>query len=124
MSTLTAPSPTPLVKPAKEKPRLFSDRTYRIGSENAFRIGPQIAELERQGHKVIKCNLGEPDFPLAKHIADEIKRAIDADMTHYCDPQGILPLREAIAGLVSRTRRIAVTPDRVVVFPGGKPPMV
>jgi aspartate aminotransferase len=53
--------------------------------------------LELQGHKVIKCNLGEPDFPLAKHIADEIKRQIDLDLTHYCDPQGILPLREASA---------------------------
>ena len=121
MSTLTAPPP-PLLRQTP-KPRLFSDRTYRIGSENAFRIGPQIAELERQGQKVIRCNLGEPDFPLPAHIATEVKRAIDADMTHYCDPQGILPLREAIASQVSRTRGIEVTPERVVVFPGGKPPI-
>jgi aspartate aminotransferase len=103
--------------------RLFSDRTYCIGSENAFRIGPQIRELELQGYKVIKCNLGEPDFPLPKYIADEVKRQIDLDLTHYCDPQGILPLREAIARIVSRTRKIDVSPDRVVVFPGGKPPI-
>jgi aspartate/methionine/tyrosine aminotransferase len=103
--------------------RLFSDRTYRIGSENAFRIGPQIRELELQGHKVIKCNLGEPDFPLARHIADEVKHQIDLDLTHYCDPQGILPLREAIARHVARMREIEVSPDRVVVFPGGKPPI-
>jgi aspartate/methionine/tyrosine aminotransferase len=102
---------------------LFSERTYRLGSENAFRIGPQIGELERQGHKVIKCNLGEPDFPLPRHIADEIKRQIDLDLTHYCDPQGILPLREAIARRISRTRKIDISPDRVVVFPGGKPPI-
>ena len=102
---------------------LFSDRTGRIGSENAFRLGPQISELERQGLKVIKCNLGEPDFPLPKHIAEEIKHQIDLGQTHYCDPQGILPLREAIARLVSRTRKIDVSPERVVVFPGGKPPI-
>ena len=115
----------PVVTSKKTKPRerLFSDRTYLIGSENAFRIGPQIRELELQGHKVIKCNLGEPDFPLAKHIADEIKRQIDLDLTHYCDPQGILPLREAIARVVSRTRQIDIAADRVVVFPGGKPPI-
>ena len=129
MNTNTLELPPSTTKPAVALPasevtkRLFSDRTYRIGSENAFRIGPQIAELEKQGHKVIKCNLGEPDFPLATHIAEEIKRAIDLDQTHYCDPQGILPLREAIAESVSRTRRINVTPDRVVVFPGGKPPI-
>jgi aspartate/methionine/tyrosine aminotransferase len=111
--------------PQEKKPdtRLFSDRTYRIGSENAFRIGPQIRELELQGCKVIKCNLGEPDFPLAPHIAEEVKRQIDLDLTHYCDPQGILPLREAIARSVTRTRQIQVSPDRVVVFPGGKPPI-
>jgi aspartate aminotransferase len=104
-------------------PGLFSERLLSLGSENAFRIGPQIRELELQGHKVVKCNIGEPDFPLAKHIAEEIKRQIDADLTHYCDPQGILPLREAIAKTVSARRGIEVTPDRVVVFPGGKPPI-
>ena len=114
----------PLAVARRKTPdRLFSERTYRIGSENAFRIGPQIRELELHGHKVIKCNLGEPDFPLAKHIADEIKRQIDLDLTHYCDPQGILPLRQAIARIVSRTRKIDISPDRVVVFPGGKPPV-
>lgn len=111
------------LKSRAAEPRLFSERTYRLGSENAFRIGPQIAELECQGHRVIKCNLGEPDFPLARHIASEIKRQIDLDLTHYCDPQGLLHLREAIARRISRTREINISPDRVVVFPGGKPPI-
>ena len=109
--------------PPKLPPGLFSRRTHLIGSENAFRIGPQIRELESRGLKVIKCNLGEPDFPLAKHIADEVKRQIDLDLTHYCDPQGILPLREAIARTMSARRGLKITPDRVVVFPGGKPPI-
>ncbi len=111
------PAPAPPALPAG----LFSRRTRLIGSENAFRIGPQIRELESRGLKVIKCNLGEPDFPLAKHIADEVKRQIDLDLTHYCDPQGILPLREAVARTMSARRGITITPDRVVVFPGGKP---
>ena len=102
---------------------VFSDRIRLLGSENAFRIGPQIRELEAGGHRVIKCNLGEPDSALAPHIAEEVKHAIDRGETHYCDPQGILPLREAIARSVARTRGIEVTPDRVVVFPGAKPPI-
>ena len=102
---------------------LFSERTLQLGTENAFKIGPYIKALEDDGHKVIKCNLGEPDFPLPRHIADEVKRCIDLDMTHYVDPQGILPLREAIAAHMTRTRGIPVTPDRVVVYPGAKPPI-
>ena len=116
-----AASDDPAAAPASLPAGFFSDRTNRIGTENAFKVGPYIRAIEDVGHRVIKCNLGEPDFHLAPHIVAEVKRCIDLDMTHYVDPQGILPLREAIAVQVSRTRGIAVTPDRVVVFPGGKP---
>lgn len=102
---------------------LFADRVALLGTENAFKIGPYIKEVEDQGHRVIKCNLGEPDFPLPKHIREEVKRALDNDLTHYCDPQGILPLREAIARDVGARRGLEITPDRVVVFAGGKPPI-
>lgn len=102
---------------------LYSERTGKIDTENAFKIGPYIGELVAEGHKVIKCNLGEPDFETPKHIREEVKRQLDADNTHYCDPQGILPLREAIAEHISKTRNVKVTPDRVVVFPGAKPPI-
>jgi len=102
---------------------LFSQKIGLIDTENAFKIGPQIKFLEDQGKKVIKCNLGEPDFPVPQHIKEEVKRQIDLDNTHYCDPQGILPLRKAIANQLSETRRIQATPERVVVFPGAKPPI-
>ncbi len=102
---------------------LFARRVDLIGTENAFKIGPWIKDVEDAGHRVIRCNLGEPDFPLPRHVRDAVKRALDDDLTHYCDPQGILPLREAIAAEVGGRRGIRVTPDRVVVFPGAKPPI-
>ena len=107
---------------AAEKVR-FARRVSLLGSENAFRIGPCIREVEQRGNRVIRCNLGEPDFPLPRHIADEVKRQIDRDQTHYVDPQGIEPLREAIARSVGAARGLNITPDRVVVFPGAKPPI-
>jgi aspartate aminotransferase len=102
---------------------LFSQRAGRIDSENAFKVGPLIRRLEEAGHRVIKCNLGEPDFPVPAHVREEIKRQLDADNTHYCDPQGLPPLRRAIARHLSESRGIRVTPERVVVFPGAKPPI-
>jgi len=94
-----------------------------IDTENAFKVGPFIKEVEDAGHHVVRCNLGEPDFALPRHIAEEVKRQIDNDLTHYNDPQGILPLREAIAHTMGQSRGIRITPDRVVVFPGAKPPI-
>lgn len=102
---------------------LYADRVGRIDTENAFKIGPYIVEVEKGGNRVIRCNLGEPDFALPKHIREEVKHQIDNDLTHYCDPQGILPLREAIAKDMGERRGLKITPDRVVVFPGAKPPI-
>jgi aspartate aminotransferase len=102
---------------------LFADRVAMIDTENAFKVGPYIKELEDAGHQVVKCNLGEPDFPLPRHIAEEVKRQIDNDLTHYNDPQGILPLREAIAHTMGEDRGLSIDPSRVVVFPGAKPPI-
>jgi aspartate/methionine/tyrosine aminotransferase len=119
-----APGKTPSGRRPGKAPRgLLAERIGRLGSENAFKIGPFIRDVEAQGHRVIRCNLGEPDFPLPAHIREEVKRQIDNDLTHYCDPQGILPLREAIARDMGRRRGLAITPDRVVVFAGGKPPI-
>ena len=103
--------------------RVLSERVGLLDTENAFKIGPKIRSIEEQGQKVIKCNLGEPDFPVPAFIKDEVKRQIDLDNTHYCDPQGILPLRKAVAAQLARTRGTADDPRRVVVFPGGKPPI-
>ena len=102
---------------------LISDRTSLIATENAFKVGPYIVALENAGHKVIKCNLGEPDFPLPAHVRDEVKAQLDKDNVHYCDPQGILPLRKAVARYIGEARGIEVTAEQVVVFPGGKPPI-
>jgi aspartate/methionine/tyrosine aminotransferase len=111
------------VPPALATPSLFAERVGLLGTENAFKLGPYIAEVEAQGHRVIKCNLGEPDFPLPEHIREEVKRSLDRDLTHYCDPQGILPLREAIAREVGARRGLSIGPERVVVFAGAKPPI-
>ena len=101
----------------------FARRVEALGTENAFKIGPRIREVEATGRRVIRCNIGEPDFAIPKHVADEVKRQIDADQTHYVDPQGIEPLRVAIAKTAGDRRGLKITPDRVVVFPGAKPPI-
>ena len=119
MRAVVSSAPPPGLLPGP----LFSDRIALLGTENAFKIGPWIAALEADGHHVVRCNLGEPDFPLPRHVRDEVKRALDADLTHYVDPQGILPLREAIARDLGARRGLEITADRVVVFPGAKPPI-
>lgn len=102
---------------------LFAERVHRIGTEAAFAFGSLIREVEDKGDHVIRCNLGQPDFPLPAHIAEAVKRALDKGLTTYCDPQGIPELRAAIAKSVGEHNGLDVDPNRIVVYPGGRPPI-
>jgi aspartate aminotransferase len=106
---------------AESSRKLFADRIYRMGEENAFKIGPHITRLQSEGHDVVRLNLGEPDFDMPFFIRDEVKRQLDLGNARYCDPQGIPSLRQAIADQMQRMRGLTVSPEQVVVFPGGKP---
>ncbi len=101
--------------------RLYADRIYELGTENAFKIGPHIARLEAEGRKVVRLNLGEPDFDIPGFVREEVKRQLDLGNTHYCDPKGIPGLRKAIANQIRETRGLELSPEQIVVFPGGKP---
>jgi len=102
---------------------LMAKRMARLGTENAFKIGVDIQRCLQMGKDVIKLNLGEPDFNSADLINRKACEEINKGNSHYCDPQGLISLRQAIAKQVSETRGVKVTPDRVVVTTGAKPPI-
>ena len=100
---------------------LFAARLTALGTENAFRVGDDIARCIARGMDVVRLNIGEPDFDSAPYINDVAIAQIQAGNSHYTDPQGTLPLRTAIAAHITRTRGIAADAARVVVTTGGKP---
>ncbi|MDE2711466.1 MAG: pyridoxal phosphate-dependent aminotransferase [Acidobacteriota bacterium] len=100
---------------------LFARRFGHMGTENAFKIGEDMARARARGVDVIPFTIGEPDFDSAPHINEAGIAAIRAGDTHYTDPAGIAPLREALAVYVSRTRGIEVAADRIIILPGAKP---
>ena len=100
---------------------LFTGRAGRIGTEEAFNLGARVAEVESLGERVIRCSLGQPDYPLPGHIADALKRAVDRGLTTYCAPEGIPELRRAVAHSLGERQGLDIDPDRVVVYPGHRP---
>jgi aspartate/methionine/tyrosine aminotransferase len=99
----------------------FATRMSRLGTETAFEVLARAQALERKGRDVVHLEIGEPDFDTPKHIRDAAVRALDEGWTHYGPSAGLAEMREAVAKDVSRTRRIPVSADEVVVTPGGKP---
>jgi aspartate aminotransferase len=114
MAATTARAPT----------MVFADRVGLLGTEQAFALAALIREAEESGRDVIRCNLGQPDFPLPRHIGRAVQEAIDEGLTTYCDAQGLLELRQTVARDVAARRGLdEIDPDRVVIFPGARAPI-
>jgi aspartate/methionine/tyrosine aminotransferase len=102
---------------------VFAHRVRLMGTEAAFGFGSRILDVESSdGERVIRANLGQPDFPLPPHIAEAVIQAIRDGQTTYCDPQGLPELRKALARKIAEDRGLAeFDPERVVVYPGARP---
>ncbi|BAL81466.1 pyridoxal phosphate-dependent aminotransferase [Caldisericum exile] len=98
----------------------ISKMIQRAGTETAFEMLAKAKELERQGKSVIHFEIGEPDFNTPENVKKAGIKAIEENYTHYSPTQGILELREAVAEYISKTRDIKVSPDEVIITPGGK----
>jgi aspartate aminotransferase len=101
----------------------LAGRMDRIGTETAFEAAARARALEATGRSVVHLELGEPDFDTPANIRDAAKRALDRGATHYTPTTGIPELRAAIAADATVRKGFAVSPDRVIVTPGGKPVM-
>jgi aspartate/methionine/tyrosine aminotransferase len=93
----------------------------RLGTETAFEVLVKAKALEAQGRDIIHLEIGEPDFDTPGNIIEAGCDALRKGFTHYGPSAGMMELREVIAQHVSETRRVNVTPDEVVIVPGGKP---
>src|SRR5271170_8080175 len=64
--------------------------------------------------------IGQPDFPTPDHIVEAGRKAL-ADGHHgYTPANGILPLREAVAADQYRRHGVTISPEQVLIVPGGK----
>jgi aspartate/methionine/tyrosine aminotransferase len=99
----------------------LASRMSRLGTETAFEVLNRARALEKQGKEIIHLEIGEPDFDTPSNVVEAGVDALKKGWTHYGPSAGLPELRQAIADYVSRTRKVPVSSDEVVVVPGGKP---
>ena len=93
----------------------------RIGEENAFAVLARANALAAQGRDVINLGIGQPDFRTPEHIAEAAIKAIKDGHYGYTAATGIPVLREAVAADLHKRFGAQVSPDEVMIMPGGKP---
>ena len=95
----------------------------RIGEENAFAVLARATALAAQGRDIISLGIGQPDFRTPDHIVEAAIKALRDGHHGYTPAVGILPLREAVAADLHKRFGVTVSPDEVMIMPGGKPTM-
>ncbi|MCJ2097826.1 pyridoxal phosphate-dependent aminotransferase [Methylobacterium sp. E-046] len=92
----------------------------RIGEENAFAVLARAQALAAQGRDVINLGIGQPDMPTPAHVVEAGIKALRDGHHGYTPAVGIPPLREAVARDIHRRHGVEVSPDSVMIVPGGK----
>ena len=95
----------------------------RIGEENAFAVLARATELAAKGRSVINLGIGQPDFRTPDFIVEAAVKALRDGHHGYTPAVGIMPLREAVAADLHKRFQVTVSPDEVMIMPGGKPTM-
>ena len=96
------------------------DGFNRIGEENAFAVLARAGELAAGGMDVINLGIGQPDFPTPENIVEAAVKALRDGHHGYTPATGIPALREAVSADLHRRLNVEVSPDSVLIVPGGK----
>src|SRR5256886_1838937 len=95
----------------------------RIGEENAFAVLARANALIAQGRDIVNLGIGQPDFRTPDFIVEAAVKALREGAHGYTPATGIPPLREAVAADLHKRYKAEVSPDSVMIMPGGKPTM-
>ena len=95
----------------------------RIGEENAFAVLARATELAQAGKDIINLGIGQPDFHTPGHIVEAAIKALRDGHHGYTPATGLLATREAVVRRTLTTTGVEVSPESVMIMPGGKPTM-
>jgi aspartate/methionine/tyrosine aminotransferase len=99
----------------------FAKAFERIGTENAFAVGPEIAALVGKGWDITKVNIGEPGCNIARAATAAAIASFENHETHYALSTGSKAFREGVAGYISATHNARFLPEDLIATPGAKP---
>jgi len=91
----------------------LAPRIPAVPGSGIRRIFELALQLETADDPVVMLAVGEPDVPMAPHIAAAAIAAWERDETDYTANAGILPLRQAIVAKLARDNGIQVDVDQV-----------
>ena len=79
--------------------------------------------MRSQGRDIVNLGIGQPDFKTPQHIVEAAIKALRDGHHGYTPANGLLATREAVVRRTLTTTGVEVSPETVMILPGGKPTM-
>ncbi|HUV07329.1 MAG TPA: aminotransferase class I/II-fold pyridoxal phosphate-dependent enzyme [Spirochaetia bacterium] len=99
----------------------MADRLKNLGTETAFAVSSESAEMARRGKKIYPFHIGDVNLKTPENIVQATIEAIRSGKTGYCSNYGLEELRDLLAKEINKTRGTRFGLENVAVQPGGKP---
>ena len=99
---------------------ILAQKMDRLGTETAFEVLARAEALKAAGRDIINLGIGQPDFKTPPHIVEAAVKALHDGHHGYTPAPGIPALREAVAHDILKWRNVEVSPNNVLIVPGGK----
>lgn len=99
---------------------MTAERVQRIQPSQTVEITNKVAKLEGEGKKIIRFNIGEPDFQTPEYICQAAAEAMEQGFTRYTPVMGIPELRRAICAKLKSDNQAEYSVDEVTIGAGAK----
>lgn len=83
-------------------------------------MSAKAQQVEATGKKLLRLDVGEPDFHPPKAVLDSTSQALYAFKTHYTNTRGIPEAVSAVRRYVERKHHFSVKDSEVIINPGGR----
>jgi len=90
------------------------------GRASPMSILTKVVKLQRDGKKVTRLDVGEPDFPPPAAVVEACHEALKGEKTHYTESRGIPELVEALRAYLKSKNHFDAKSEQLVVTVGGR----
>lgn len=97
----------------------ISTRVESLPASGIRKIFDQVVVLERKGEKVIRFDVGRPDFETPRFVVEAAKSALDNGFTKYVANRGIPDLCDAISRKLETQNGVRYDPGAEIIVTVG-----
>ena len=98
----------------------LAKKLEKVKPSAVLQINAKALGLIAEGKKIIKLNIGEPDFDTPPHVKEAAIAAINAGLTKYTQVDGTPALKKAIMEKFQKDNGLSYTPKQIIVSTGAK----